>query len=184
MYPKRFTFDPALIERARVVTLRSPNLNVLRNDNRAEMPGIAHFLEDGFKARDKQGKLLLPDLSALLNRTIGIFSDYGGEDASSRYFTYSFLVCAMVRWARSSSRWPRFAKHPASAKKKSLSKTFATAHHGASGYSLSDGRGLREIARALGCSRDTVREVRDGLRACILRANGVCYDPPWAFRDF
>jgi hypothetical protein len=29
---------------------------------------------------------------------------------------------------------------------------------------LSEGRGLREIARALGCSRDTVREVRDGLR--------------------
>ena len=29
---------------------------------------------------------------------------------------------------------------------------------------LSAGRGLREIARALGCSRDTVREVRDGLR--------------------
>jgi hypothetical protein len=29
---------------------------------------------------------------------------------------------------------------------------------------LSEGRGLREIARALSCSRDTVREVRDGLR--------------------
>ncbi|HEY0746119.1 MAG TPA: IS21 family transposase [Steroidobacteraceae bacterium] len=29
---------------------------------------------------------------------------------------------------------------------------------------LSEGRGLREIARALGVSRDTVREVRDGLR--------------------
>jgi len=27
---------------------------------------------------------------------------------------------------------------------------------------LGEGRGLREIARALGCSRDTVREVRDG----------------------
>ncbi len=26
---------------------------------------------------------------------------------------------------------------------------------------LAEGRGLREIARALGCSRDTVREVRD-----------------------
>jgi hypothetical protein len=94
MYPRRFTFDPALIERARLVTLKSPNLNVLREQNRAEMPGIAHFLEDGFKARDKQGKLLLPDLSALLNQTIGIFSDYSGEDASSRYLTYSFLVCA------------------------------------------------------------------------------------------
>lgn len=29
---------------------------------------------------------------------------------------------------------------------------------------LDEGRGLREIARALGCSRGTVREVRDGLR--------------------
>jgi hypothetical protein len=94
MYPKQFTFDPALIERARIVTLKSPNLNILRNDNGVTMPGIAHFLEDGFKARDKQGKLLLPDLSALLNSTIGIFSDYGGEDASTRYLTYSFLVCA------------------------------------------------------------------------------------------
>jgi DNA-binding NarL/FixJ family response regulator len=27
---------------------------------------------------------------------------------------------------------------------------------------LAEGRGVREIARALGCSRDTVREVRDG----------------------
>ena len=94
MYPKRFTFDPTLVERARMVTLRSPNLNVLRDENRAEMPGIAQFLEGGFKARDKEGKLLLPDLSALANRTVGIFSDYGGEDNSSRYFTYSFLVCA------------------------------------------------------------------------------------------
>ena len=94
MYPKRFTFDPALIERARVVTLRSPNLNILGDDTRAGMPGIAHFLEDGFKARDKQGKLLLPDLSALLNTAVGIYSDYGGEDPSSRCFTYSFLICA------------------------------------------------------------------------------------------
>lgn len=94
MYPKRFTFDPRLVERARVVTLKSPNLNVLRDENRAEMPGISQFLEGGFKARDRDGKLLLPDLSALANRTIGIFSDYGGEDSTSGYFTYSFLVCA------------------------------------------------------------------------------------------
>ena len=30
---------------------------------------------------------------------------------------------------------------------------------------LAEGRGVREIARALGCGRDTVREVRDGLRS-------------------
>ena len=94
MYPKRFTFDPRLIERARIVTLRSPDLNVLRDENWAELPGLAHFLEQGFKARDAEGKLLLPDLSALANWTVGIFSDYGGEDSTSRFFTYSFLVCA------------------------------------------------------------------------------------------
>jgi len=94
MYPKRFTFDPRLIERARVVTLRSPDLNFLSDRNRAELPGIAHFLEQGFKARAGEGKLLLPNLSALANQTVGIFSDYGGEDSTSRFFTYSFLVCA------------------------------------------------------------------------------------------
>ena len=34
---------------------------------------------------------------------------------------------------------------------------------------LAEGRGLREIARALGCSRRTVREVRDGERSRPMR---------------
>jgi hypothetical protein len=67
MYPKRFTFDPVTVARARLVTLRAPNLNVLLPENRAKMPGIAHFLEGGFKTRDKDGKLLLPDLRASLS---------------------------------------------------------------------------------------------------------------------
>lgn len=41
---------------------------------------------------------------------------------------------------------------------------------------LRAGRSLREIARALGCSRRTVREVRDGLRAAPGRTAG---DPLW-----
>lgn len=43
---------------------------------------------------------------------------------------------------------------------------------------LSDGRSLREIARALGCSRDTVREVRDGLRVSP-DAPKALPDPLW-----
>jgi transposase len=43
---------------------------------------------------------------------------------------------------------------------------------------LAEGRGVREIARALGCSRDTVREVRDGLRGSPA-APKVASDPPW-----
>jgi hypothetical protein len=38
------------------------------------------------------------------------------------------------------------------------------------------GRSVREIARALGCSRRTVREVRDGLRTTPGRASG---EPLW-----
>jgi predicted transcriptional regulator len=33
---------------------------------------------------------------------------------------------------------------------------------------LAEGRGVREIARALGCSRRTVREVRDGEKGVFL----------------
>jgi hypothetical protein len=43
---------------------------------------------------------------------------------------------------------------------------------------LAEGRGLREIARALGCSRRTVREVRDGERVSPQAAKPAC-DPLW-----
>jgi transposase len=43
---------------------------------------------------------------------------------------------------------------------------------------LADGRGIREIARALGCSRDTVRAVRDGERQSP-DAPTICNDPLW-----
>ena len=43
---------------------------------------------------------------------------------------------------------------------------------------LGEGRGLREIARALGCSRCTVREVRDGFRGSPDAAKEQA-DPLW-----
>jgi transposase len=43
---------------------------------------------------------------------------------------------------------------------------------------LAEGRGIREIARALGCSRDTVREVRDGQRSSPQEGKKPI-DPPW-----
>src|ERR1700761_5637987 len=43
---------------------------------------------------------------------------------------------------------------------------------------LVEGRGVREIARALNCSRDTVREVRDGARQSP-DAPKLSSDPLW-----
>lgn len=43
---------------------------------------------------------------------------------------------------------------------------------------LAEGRGVREIARALGCSRTTVREIRDGLKGSPGHLPERA-DPPW-----
>jgi transposase len=43
---------------------------------------------------------------------------------------------------------------------------------------LAEGRGIREIARALGCSRDTVREIRDGVKGTPAQA-GERAEPAW-----
>jgi hypothetical protein len=123
MYPKKFSFDPVQIARARLVTLRAPNLDILRPENRAEMPGIAHFLEGGFKARDKERKLLLPDLRALCNSTIGIYSDYAGE-STGQYLTYSFLVCAFGSLGPFNDKMAQLRKNAAVGNKEIAFKDF------------------------------------------------------------
>jgi hypothetical protein len=47
-----------------------------------------------------------------------------------------------------------------------------------SAISVAEGRGLRKIARALECSRATVREVRDGLRQSPDTPKSAA-DPVW-----
>jgi hypothetical protein len=88
-----FSFDPELIARARQLVLHRPNLNVLRPENWGRYSPLVVAIETELKKRDAAGLLLLPDLSALANSTVGIFSDYSGEGAG-RYLTYSFLMCA------------------------------------------------------------------------------------------
>jgi hypothetical protein len=89
----KFITDPAVIARVRQLTLRDPDLNVLRPTKEGNYAALVQRIEADLKRRDAEGRLLLPDLRALANRSVGIFSDYGGE-SGSRYLTYSFLVCA------------------------------------------------------------------------------------------
>jgi hypothetical protein len=85
--------DPQLIANARELILHQPDLDVLRPEEEARHPVLVRAIQRELKARDAAGKLLLPDLSALSNRTIGIFSDYSGDTAAG-YYTYAFLICA------------------------------------------------------------------------------------------
>ncbi|WKA29781.1 hypothetical protein [Bradyrhizobium roseum] len=90
----RFSFDPDLIANARQLILHNPGLNMLRPEHEGQYSPLVVAIEAELKKRDAAGLLLLPDLSALANSTVGIFSDYGGEHSSSSYLTYSFLICA------------------------------------------------------------------------------------------
>jgi hypothetical protein len=89
----KFSTDPKLIVKARQLILHRPNLNVLSSEHEGSYSPLVQLLEAELKRREAAGNLLLPDLSALANQTIGIFSDYGGE-SSGNYYTYSFLLCA------------------------------------------------------------------------------------------
>jgi hypothetical protein len=88
-----FSFDSQLITKARELILHRPNLDLLARGQETRYPVLVQAIQRELKARDAAGKLLLPDLSALANRTIGIFSDYSGDSAAS-YYTYAFLICA------------------------------------------------------------------------------------------
>jgi hypothetical protein len=88
-----FSFDPQLIARARQLILHDPDLGVLRPEYEGQYSPLVAAIETELKKRDAAGLLLLPDLSALANSTVGIFSDYSGEGAGS-FLTYSFLICA------------------------------------------------------------------------------------------
>jgi hypothetical protein len=95
----KFSSNPALIAKARQLILHGPNLNVLKPKNDGRYSPLVVAIEAELKKRDAVGLLLLPDLSALANSTIGIFSDYSGEGAGN-YLTYSFLMCAWGSLAR------------------------------------------------------------------------------------
>lgn len=105
-----FSFDPDLIAKARQLILHGPNLDVLKPEHEGQYTPLVVAIEAELKKREAAGLLLLPDLSALANSTIGIFSDYGGEDSSSNYLTYSFLMCA---WGSLDTFWREMKKHRA-----------------------------------------------------------------------
>ena len=72
---------------------KNPQLDVLRPDLRGQYSLLAETLQGSILARQKSGKLILPNLQAFENRTIALFTDSGGEHKESAFLTYSTLVC-------------------------------------------------------------------------------------------
>src|SRR5258707_3189322 len=85
-------YTERLIEFANRLVLKRPDLNLLGNHPKNDYPIITQNLEAHLQERHAKGKLLLPNLSAFQNQSLGIYSDYSGE-GSGNYYTYSVLVC-------------------------------------------------------------------------------------------
>lgn len=83
---------PELIAFAERVTLANPAVEILQNEQLDLYPPLAHVIDAHLLCRRQRKALLLPNLRADGNETIGIFTDYSGE-SNGRYLVYSVLVC-------------------------------------------------------------------------------------------
>ncbi|WP_067219274.1 hypothetical protein [Marinomonas gallaica] len=79
-------------EIAKMLTWINPEINVLDNEYRSEHNALVQVIEQVLHNENVRKSLLLPELRKNTD-TLGVFSDYGGESAESKYLTYSFLVC-------------------------------------------------------------------------------------------
>jgi len=82
-----------LIDFAKRVIRKNPKIDVLNKELLEQYSPLIRCMDIQLKKKNDARKLLLPELGNDGNESIAIFSDYGGEAADSKYFTYTFLVC-------------------------------------------------------------------------------------------
>jgi hypothetical protein len=80
-----------LVDLAAKLTLKKPDLSVIPDTD--DYPWFVREFQKQLQAMESRRQLLLPNIKDD-NESIAVFSDYGGESPDSKYFTYSFLICA------------------------------------------------------------------------------------------
>jgi hypothetical protein len=114
--PESSPIEPETLRRitwfANQLTLKNVPLPLLRRDPPStQYSSLIESVEHLLLESHRQNKLLLPELSAFNNQSLGVFSDYSGE-GSGRYFVYSVLVCGFNMRASFEARMaeirPRF----------------------------------------------------------------------------
>ena len=86
---------PEVVSYANALVWKDPSFDVLHQEFEENYPYWVSPLIKGLRTLHERHELLLPDLRAFGNRTVALFSDYGGEHKESRYHTYSFLVTGL-----------------------------------------------------------------------------------------
>jgi hypothetical protein len=82
-----------LVEFANALALKNPQFPLLRRASPAtQYSDLIEMVESQLSLSSDRRRLVLPNLTAFSNQSLGVFSDYSGE-GSGRYFVYSVLVC-------------------------------------------------------------------------------------------
>ena len=80
-----------LIDLANRLAWKAPYLEVLLPEYEGKYSPLALTLQKHIQRSHIRGKLILPDLRAFGNQSVGLFSDYSGE-SKGNYHIYSVLV--------------------------------------------------------------------------------------------
>jgi len=72
---------------------KRPDLDILREQYKGQYSTFIEIVQEKILMSHRRGKLILPNLAAFGNSSVGVFSDYGGEHKESKYLTCSVLVC-------------------------------------------------------------------------------------------
>ena len=88
----RSTFVAA-IRFANEAAWKRPDLDILRDEYKGKYSVFVETVQEKILKSHRRGRLILPNLGAFGNETVGVFSDYGGEHKDAKYLTYSVLVC-------------------------------------------------------------------------------------------
>ena len=77
---------------ARAVTLKPDDLPPLKALPGKQFPWFIKLMHEILASKARAGNLLLPNMQASGNKSVGVYSDYGGEHSGSSFYTYSILL--------------------------------------------------------------------------------------------
>ena len=86
---------PEVIEYANALVWKDASFDVMHEEYEDQYPDWMRLVVGRLRILHERHELLLPDLRAFGNRTVALFSDYGGEHKESKFYTYSFLVTGL-----------------------------------------------------------------------------------------
>ncbi|MBA0882882.1 hypothetical protein [Flavobacterium undicola] len=75
------------------MTMKNIDFKSIKRDEFNKNSILIKLIDSHFQELYKSKDFILPELKTLGNQSISIFSDYGGEHTTSKYYSYSFLFC-------------------------------------------------------------------------------------------